>query len=91
MAVVELHVHDPVLPELDGLLVLLDGTETGRRRSQYVDDVTIVDVAMKDAPRQAAVMEVVLQRVGEEVQVLNLAYFDECGRAIEAIASQDVP
>lgn len=89
MAVVELHIHDPLLPHLDPLWELLDGVEVGRRRSQFVDDVTIIDVAMMTAPSHAAVMEVALQWVDDDVQILSLVYFDEAGHVIKATANQD--
>lgn len=78
MATVELHVANELLDGFEAIRPKLNGRETGRRPSP-VDGVTILDMQMGDAPKQAATMEVVVRRTNGQPEVSEIHYWDEHG------------
>jgi hypothetical protein len=78
MATVELHVANELLEDFEAIRPKLKGRETGRRPSP-VDGVTILDMQMDDAPKQAATMEVLVRRTNDQPEVSEIHYWDEHG------------
>jgi len=78
MATAELHITNEPLGDFEAIRPKLNGREVARRPSP-VDGVTILDMEMADAPKQAATMEVVVRRVDGQPEISEIHYWDEHG------------